>query len=85
MTEYSTESLEQAQSPTPANALPAEDRWHVIQPGENLTIIAKDYYGPEHSAHWITLYNFNREIIGDNPNLIQVGMELMIPDILQFL
>ena len=70
---------------TEADAPVNEDRWHVVQPGENLTAIAKAYYGPEHAAHWITLYNFNREIIGDNPDFIQVGMELLIPDISQFL
>jgi nucleoid-associated protein YgaU len=62
-----------------------QDRWHVVQPGENLTIIAKAYYGPEHASHWITLYNFNRELIGENPDLIQPGMELLIPDITEFL
>jgi nucleoid-associated protein YgaU len=63
----------------------AQSTWHIVQPGENLTMIAKAYYGPEHAAHWITLYNFNRETIGNNPDLIQPGMELLIPDIAEFL
>jgi nucleoid-associated protein YgaU len=62
-----------------------QDRWHVVQPGENLTVIAKAYYGAEHDSHWITLYNFNRELIGENPDLLQPGMELLIPDISEFL
>ena len=62
-----------------------KENWHVVQTGENLTFIAQAYYGPEHAAHWITLYNFNREIIGDNPDLITPGMELLIPDIAEFL
>ena len=62
-----------------------KNRWHLVQPGENLTAIALAYYGPEHASHWITLYNFNRELIGENPDLIQPGMELQIPDISEFL
>ena len=66
--------------------LPQEqDRWHVVQLGENLTVIAQAYYGSEHEAHWITLYNFNRELIGENPDLLRVGMELLIPDLSEFL
>ena len=60
-------------------------RWHVVQPGENLTVIAQAYYGMEHTSHWITLYNFNRTLIGENPDFIQPGMELRIPDISEFL
>jgi nucleoid-associated protein YgaU len=62
-----------------------QDRWHMVQPGENLTLIAQAYYGSEHAAHWITLYNFNRELIGENPDLLQAGMELLIPDLSEFL
>lgn len=62
-----------------------QECWHVVQSGENLTLIAQTHYGPEHAAHWITLYNFNRELIGDNPDLIKPGMELLIPDISEFL
>lgn len=84
MTEQIENSAQEPQMVINAESVP-EDRWHVVQPGENLTAIAKAYYGAEHAAHWITLYNFNREIIGDDPDLIQVGMEILIPDISQFL
>jgi nucleoid-associated protein YgaU len=66
-------------------SLKLKERWHVVQPGENLTMIAKAYYGPKQASHWITLYNFNRELIGENPDFIQPGMELLIPDIAEFL
>lgn len=62
-----------------------QDRIHVVGPGENLTVIAQAYYGPEYASHWITLYNFNREMLGENPAVIQPGMELLIPDISEFL
>jgi nucleoid-associated protein YgaU len=77
----STESVPPGISEEPKR----EDRWHVVQPGENLTAIAQAYYGPEHASHWITLYNFNREVIGENPDLIQPGIELRIPDLSEFL
>ena len=63
----------------------SQERWHVVQPGENLSMIARVYYGLEHGDHWITLYNFNRKLIGENPDLIQPGLELLIPDISEFL
>ena len=63
----------------------SQERWHVVQPGENLSTIAQYYYGLEHAAHWITLHNFNRELIGENPDLLQPGMELKIPDLSEFL
>ena len=62
-----------------------QDRWHIVQPGENLTVIAQAYYGSDHAEHWITLYNFNRELIGEKPDLLQAGVELLIPDLSEFL
>ena len=74
------------QSQTPEQAGSGlNPRIHIVQPGENLSNIAKTYYGDEQEAHWITLYNFNREIIGENPDLIQVGMALIIPELGEFL
>jgi nucleoid-associated protein YgaU len=58
---------------------------HVVQPGESLSTIARLYYGAEQGAHWITLYNNNRATIGEDPNLLSAGMELIIPDLSQFL
>ena len=78
------ETEDQSQVSTPQET-ERQDRYHLVQPGENLTAIAQAYYGPEHAAHWITLYNYNRELIGENPDIIQSGMELLIPDISEFL
>ena len=79
---------DQSQVPAPpeiSQETERKDRYHVVKSGENLTMIAQAYYGPEHEAHWITLYNYNRALIGENPDLIQPGMELLIPDISEFL
>ena len=62
-----------------------ESKIHVVQPGENLSLIARKYYGDGNEAHWITLHNFNKEMIGDNPDMIHPGLKLMIPDLSEFL
>jgi len=62
-----------------------ESKIHVVQPGENLSLIAIKYYGDENEVHWITIHNFNREIIGENPDLIQPGTQILIPDLSEFL
>lgn len=84
MSSNSTELAQEHPAETPAEP-GHQECWHQVQPGENLTMIAQTHYGSEHAAHWITLYNFNRELIGENPDLIQAGMELLIPDITAFL
>ena len=81
MAENLEDPRQNKQTPLPESA----DRWHTVQPGENLTLIAEQYYGAEHAAHWITLYNFNRDVIGDNPDFVQAGTQLLIPDISEFL
>ena len=66
--------------------IPSEGkRYHVVQPGENLSMIARKYYGAGQEVHWITLYNFNQNVIGDNPDFIQPGISLEIPDLTEYL
>lgn len=50
---------------------------HVVQKGESLSLIAKQYYGDV--KKWKQLYEANKKTVGDNPDLIQPGMELVIP------
>lgn len=49
---------------------------YTISPGDTLNVISQRVYGPESSAR---LYEANRSVIGDNPNLIEVGMVLQLP------
>ena len=35
----------------------------------------------EIAAYWPSIYDANREVIGDDPNLILVGQELFIPEV----
>ena len=55
-----------------------EVKKHVVQKGESLSLIAKHYYGDIHK--WKQLYEANKAVIGDNPDLIKPGQELVIPD-----
>ncbi len=46
---------------------------YVVKSGDNLTKIAKKY-----NTDWKTIYNDNKDIIGDNPNLIKANQILKI-------
>lgn len=47
--------------------------YHVVKRGDNLSKIAQKY-----NTTWQTIYNNNKEVIGNNPNLIKVGQILKI-------
>jgi nucleoid-associated protein YgaU len=50
---------------------------HVVVSGDTLSAIAKKYYGD--AGKYMKIYEANKATIGDDPNLIQPGMELVIP------
>ena len=50
---------------------------HTVQPGDNLSFISERYYG--HQANFRIIYEANRDVIGDNMNLIRPGQVLKIP------
>jgi hypothetical protein len=52
-------------------------RSHTVVPGDSLSKLAKASYGKWQK--WPVIYEANRRIIGDNPNLIRVGQVLRIP------
>ena len=54
-------------------------RKHEVVSGDTLSAIAKKYY--DDPAKYMAIYEANKELIGDNPDLIQIGMELIIPDL----
>jgi len=56
-------------------------RKHIVQSDETLSHISLKYYGSAVKDKWMIIYEANKEIIGDNPNIIRPGMELIIPDI----
>ena len=52
---------------------------HVVASGETLSGIAKKYY--DDAGKYLKIYEANKDVIGDDPSLIQPGMELVIPDL----
>jgi nucleoid-associated protein YgaU len=50
---------------------------HVVVAGDTLSAIAKKYY--DDAGQYMKIYEANKDVIGDNPDLIQPGMELVIP------
>lgn len=56
---------------------PGQDQNYTVRPGDNLSKIAKRFYGD--SEKWDLIYARNRKLIGPRPNDLKVGMELVIP------
>lgn len=52
---------------------------HTVVSGESLSLLSKKYYGSIAKDKWMLIYEANKDIIGDNPNLIRVGQVLKIP------
>ena len=52
---------------------------HIVASGESLSVIAKKYY--DDAGKYMKIYEANKDVIGDDPSLIQPGMELVIPDL----
>ncbi len=50
---------------------------HTVAAGENLSMISEKYY--KTGVNWIYICRANLKVIGDNPDIIQAGMELKIP------
>lgn len=50
---------------------------HIVKKGESLSLIAKQYTGSV--KKWKELYEANKATVGNNPDLIQPGMELTLP------
>ena len=52
-------------------------RTYVVKSGDSLSKIAKQVY--EDAKRWPEIYEANKELIGDNPNLIKPGQKLISP------
>ena len=57
----------------------AGERVHIVQPGDWLSKIAIKYYGDMNQWHKIYNHPANRQVIGNNPDLIEPNMRLVIP------
>jgi nucleoid-associated protein YgaU len=54
----------------------AEDTY-TVKKGDSLSKIAKRVYGD--AQQWRKIYEANRDIVGDNPDLIHPGQTLKLP------
>lgn len=55
----------------------AKPKTYVVKPGDSLSKIAKELLGD--AKRWPEIYELNKALIGDNPNLIHPGQELKLP------
>ena len=51
---------------------------HDVVEGDTLSGIALKYYGNASEPYYMHIYNNNKTVIGDNPNMIMVGIKLQI-------
>jgi len=58
-------------------AVAATNATYTVHSGDTLPAIASEVYGD--ANRWTTIYDANRAIIGDDPNLIQIGEQLTLP------
>lgn len=56
---------------------PGKDQSYTVRPGDNLSKIAKKFYGD--SEKWDLIYARNRKLIGPRPDALKVGMDIVIP------
>ena len=66
---------------TPSQPAQSKGKTHIVDSDETLSHIALKYYGSAAKEKWMIIYEANKDVIGDNPNIIQKGMELFIPDL----
>ncbi|MEO3975441.1 transglycosylase family protein [Streptomyces sp. CAU 1734] len=63
--------------PTCSKRYGLSGRVHTVQPGDTLYAIARRF---KVAGGWQALYEANRDVIGDSPDRIAVGMMLAIPE-----
>jgi len=68
---------QQAPQRAPATKFIAE---HTVEEGDTLSGIALKYYSSASKDMWMMIYNANKSVIGDDPNLIKPGQVLRIPE-----
>ena len=51
---------------------------HKVVSGDTLSAIALKYYKNAGKPYWMAIYEANKAVIGDNPNLIKPGQVLKI-------
>jgi nucleoid-associated protein YgaU len=52
---------------------------HVWTKTDTYADLAFKYYGSNKEPYWRLIYDYNKQIIGNHPNDIRVGLEIVIP------
>jgi nucleoid-associated protein YgaU len=52
---------------------------HTVEAGETLSHVALKYYNNAGQKYYMHIYEANKAVIGDNPNVIKEGQVLVIP------
>ena len=52
---------------------------YTVKAGDTLISIAEKIYGDDHKRTFQDIYEANKDLIGDDPDQIKVGMTLRIP------
>lgn len=66
-----------AEPPASPVAEPIEGDVYTVRSGDSLSKIAEREYGDP--SRWMEIYEANREVVGNNPNVIHPGQQLTIP------
>lgn len=66
-----------AQSNNRPSQKPNKSKVYVVKTGDTLWAISKSFYGS--GSKYRTIYDANKSVIGNNPNLIKPGQKLVIP------
>ena len=77
--EVSTAPATETKLPAPIlEAHKAPQRFHIVKPGQTLSDIAREVYGPQHVDEWRRIHEANKYKI-PNAHVIQSGLKLLIP------
>lgn len=75
-----TQRVQPAPKAEPEPAAPKIIAQHTVALNETLSHLALKYYGSAAKEKWLLIYEANKHIIGDNPNIIRIGQVLDIPE-----
>ena len=56
---------------------PPKVQYYTVEKGDTLSMISERYFGE--ARHWKIIYNANRQVIGNNPDVLREGIKLRIP------
>ena len=54
---------------------------HKVTDGDTLSHLAMKYYGHATKPYYMLIYEANKDLIGDNPNQVKLGLDLKIPEL----